>query len=107
MKPIRGAFQVGSRLPAASGLRMLSDLRPGRGCPGASAEHLLPSLPTPGQPPPSFATSGEGFKDTAALCNWKHACFAKYQFSSLFSWSGCAGQLDEFLSGYAPCPGVW
>lgn len=32
---------------------------------------LLPSS-HPGQPPPSFATSGEGFKVTAALCNWKH-----------------------------------
>ena len=54
MKSIRGPFQVGSRLPVASGVRMLSDLLPGRGCPGAlrsvfchpfppQASHLRPS----------------------------------------------------------------
>lgn len=60
VKLIRGPFQVGSQLPAASGERLLSDLLPECGCPGVSAEHLLRCLSIPGQPPPSFATSGEG-----------------------------------------------
>lgn len=60
VKLIRGAFQVGSQLPAASGGRLRSDLLPVSGYPGASVEGFLRSFSIPGQPPPSFTTSGEG-----------------------------------------------
>lgn len=100
VKLIRGPFQVGSQPPAASGERLLSDLLPECGCPGASAEHLLRCSPYQAghlRPLPHQGKAAHCFKVTTALCNWKHACFAKYQFSSLFNWSVWAGQLAEFL----------
>lgn len=101
---------MGSGLPVAAGGGLLSDLLPACGCPGAPAEHLR-RPPAPPQashlpPPPHQGRAARRFKGTATLCNWKHACFAKYQFSRLFSWPGWAGQLAEFLFRNAMGPGV-
>lgn len=111
VKLIRGPFQVGSQPPAASGERLLSDLLPECGCPGASAEHLLRCSPYQAghlRPLPHQGKAAHCFKVTTALCNWKHACLQSINLAVCSTGqSGQASWLNSWaeMPWSAECPG--